>query len=75
MIEPLMENEIREKISELKGWHLSSGSIEKTWKFPSFKDAVGFVNRVVDLAGEMDHHPDITVNLSLIHISEPTRPY
>lgn len=72
MVEPLMDNEIREKMSELKGWHLSNGSMEKTWEFPSFKNAVSFVNRVADCAEDMDHHPDIVVNYTRVTLKLST---
>lgn len=33
--------------------------IERTWKFPDFRQALAFVNRIGALAEEQGHHPDI----------------
>ena len=57
----LNENEIRDRLAATAGWIRDGKSIRRTWEFPSFKDAIAFVNRVAALADEQDHHPDILV--------------
>jgi len=34
-------------------------SIERTWRFETFLEAVAFMNRVFALAEEANHHPDL----------------
>jgi 4a-hydroxytetrahydrobiopterin dehydratase len=43
-------------------WIDSQDALERTIEFPSFRDAIAFVNRVADLAEEANHHPDIAVS-------------
>jgi len=41
-------------------WTVVDGHhIERTWKFPDFRQALAFVNRIGALAEEQGHHPDI----------------
>jgi 4a-hydroxytetrahydrobiopterin dehydratase len=42
------------------GWQvLDEQRLEKQFKFPDFRHALEFVNRVGDIAEEQNHHPDI----------------
>lgn len=43
------------------GWDVVDGALERTFDFPSFREAIAFVNRVADAAEEANHHPDIAV--------------
>jgi 4a-hydroxytetrahydrobiopterin dehydratase len=43
-------------------WIESEGALQRTYEFPSFPDAIAFVNRVADLAESENHHPDIAVS-------------
>ena len=41
------------------GWERSGDAIRRTYTFPDFSSAVGFVVRVSMLAEKRDHHPDV----------------
>lgn len=42
------------------GWQvLNEQKLEKQFKFPDFRQALAFVNRVAEIAEEQGHHPDI----------------
>ncbi len=41
-------------------------SIQRTFKFKDFREAMAFVNAVADLAEEENHHPDITISYSRV---------
>lgn len=42
------------------GWAVTDEHhLEKTYEFPNFVDALGFVNRVGELAEQQGHHPDV----------------
>jgi 4a-hydroxytetrahydrobiopterin dehydratase len=43
-------------------WIEVDGALERTFELPSFAAAIGFVNRVAELAEEENHHPDIAVS-------------
>jgi 4a-hydroxytetrahydrobiopterin dehydratase len=44
------------------GWEVVDGALERTFEFPSFPEAIAFVNRVADAAEEANHHPDFAVH-------------
>jgi 4a-hydroxytetrahydrobiopterin dehydratase len=43
-------------------WEDVEGALQHTFEFPSFRDAIAFVQRVADLADQENHHPDISVS-------------
>ena len=56
-------NEITENLAALPYWSRdeSSGGIVRDMEFPTFADAIAFINRVAVIADEQDHHPDIDI--------------
>ncbi len=40
-------------------WDEKENKLEREFVFSNFKQALSFVNKVGELAEEMDHHPDI----------------
>ena len=57
----LSEQDVRKYISDLgKAWELKDGKYCKSFQFPSFMDAIEFVNEVARIAEELDDHPIIT---------------
>jgi 4a-hydroxytetrahydrobiopterin dehydratase len=66
----LTQEQIAIRIGGLKGWRYNDRdrTIFKTFTFPSFVEAIAFVNRVAELAENADHHPDMDIrykNISL----------
>lgn len=52
------------------GWQVVSGHhLEKTYKFPNFVDALGFVNRVGEVAEQQGHHPDLELGWGRVKIT------
>ena len=43
-------------------WSERPDALERDFSFEDFADAIAFVNRVAEVAGELDHHPDILVH-------------
>jgi len=42
------------------GWKVADEKrLEKTFKFPDFKTALTFTNRIGEIAEQQNHHPDI----------------
>jgi len=52
--------EIHRQLSEPAQWKIvNEHHIVRACKFPDFKSALAFVNRIGELAEEQGHHPDI----------------
>ncbi len=56
----LSESEISDLLKQMPDWSMESGMLKRSFKFPDFKQAFGFMTRVARVADEMDHHPDWT---------------
>ena len=71
MAEILPQNEIREKLQELDGWHLSEDgkTITRTFHFKNFNQAFGFMSRAAMAAEKMDHHPDWSNSYNTVHVA------
>ncbi len=57
---PLKGEELASLLRQVDGWSVvEEHHITKTFKFPDFRKALDFTNRVGELAEEQGHHPDI----------------
>ncbi len=57
---PLKGEELETLQGQLPDWSvIEQHHIEKAFRFPNFKSALVFVNRIGDVAEEQGHHPDI----------------
>lgn len=52
---------LRAALTRLEGWDGDRSALRRTAELPSFRTAIEVVDRVADVAEEMDHHPDIDV--------------
>lgn len=68
----LSKAEINEKLKALPGWSHAGKSIQKKFSMKSFLPAIAFVNQIAEAAEKAGHHPDITINYSLVIISLST---
>lgn len=51
------------------GWRVVDGHhLEKQYTFPDFVTALGFVNRVGEMAEAQDHHPDLCLGWGRAHV-------
>lgn len=50
-----------ERLRRLPGWERLGNEIVRTFRLPSFPEAIGFVDRVAVVAEAADHHPDIDI--------------
>ncbi len=65
------ESEIQAALANLPGWDIKEGQLHKTYKFPNFAAALGWMVSAGVIADKMGHHPEwcnvynkVTVNLS-----------
>ncbi len=68
----LTQESITKKLQSLQGWEQSGSEIEKQFKFKSFIESIGFVNKVALLSEKADHHPDILIQYSKVKITLST---
>jgi 4a-hydroxytetrahydrobiopterin dehydratase len=59
-VPPLKGNDLTALEKQVEGWRvIDEHHIIKTYKFPDFRKALEFTNRVGELAEKQGHHPDI----------------
>ncbi len=68
----LSDDDIRAALQTLAGWEYAGGTLNRRITFPTFPAAIAFVNRVAELAEQVGHHPDITINYSTVGLSLST---
>jgi len=61
-----------QRLARLDGWSLDGDAIRKQYTFPSFADAIAFVNRLAPEADKADHHPDILVSYKRVTLTYST---
>jgi 4a-hydroxytetrahydrobiopterin dehydratase len=69
---PLREEEARELLGQVPGWKLKDKAIEREFEFKGFREAIGFVNRVAEVAEQEQHHPDICVSYAEVRLDLST---
>lgn len=60
--------EIEELARQVPEWRLAGEQLRREWRFRDFGEAMAFVNRVADVAQEMDHHPDIEISYDVVRL-------
>ncbi len=59
-VPPLKGNDLTALEKQVEGWRvIDEHHLIKTYKFPDFRKALEFTNRVGELAEQQGHHPDI----------------
>lgn len=71
-MEPLNEADVQRELAETPGWERAGDAIVRTVEFADFKEAMGFVNRVAEVAEEANHHPDITIQWNKVTLTQST---
>ncbi len=62
----LTDVEIQAALSSLTGWQKSGPAIQRVFRFPDFKMAMQFVNKVAEAAEQANHHPDIDIRYNTV---------
>ncbi|MGB8010479.1 MAG: 4a-hydroxytetrahydrobiopterin dehydratase [Terriglobales bacterium] len=72
-VPPLKGNpltELHRQLAEPARWNIvEEHHLVRTCKFPDFKSALAFVNRVGELAEQQGHHPDILLAWGKVEIT------
>jgi 4a-hydroxytetrahydrobiopterin dehydratase len=62
--------DIHRQLSESTDWTVvNEHHLERSYKFPDFRSALAFVNRVGGIAEEQGHHPDILLGWGKVAIT------
>jgi 4a-hydroxytetrahydrobiopterin dehydratase len=60
---PLLDDtQIRAALAELPDWRLVGGRLEREFHLDDFAAALAFVNRIAEVADDLDHHPDVAIH-------------
>jgi 4a-hydroxytetrahydrobiopterin dehydratase len=65
-MQPLDEQEIRQRLTALPGWEYTGREIRRVFELDGFPAAIAFVQRVAELAEAADHHPDIDIRFDTV---------
>ena len=69
-VPPLKGAELASLQKQVDGWNaIEEHHIMKAFRFPDFREALVFVNRVGELAEEQGHHPDILLAWGKVEIT------
>lgn len=72
MSQLLSRQEIESQVRQLSGWTLEDKKIRSICKFKDFIEAVDFVNKLVEPAEKLGHHPDIAISYNRVTIDLTT---
>ncbi|MEA5515915.1 4a-hydroxytetrahydrobiopterin dehydratase [Nodularia sp. UHCC 0506] len=72
MAQLLTDAEIQAKASRLSGWTVEGSKLQTTRKFKDFIAAIEFVNKLVEPAESLGHHPDIEISYNKVMITLTT---
>jgi len=62
----LTDQEIQQALVSLHVWQRNGKAIQRVFRFPDFKAAMQFVNKVADAAEQANHHPDIDIRYDTV---------
>ena len=64
----LTDDEITAALEDLPGWRHESGEICKQYKFPTFLEAIAFIDRLAEAADDLNHHPDLENHYNRVRV-------
>jgi ribonuclease D len=68
MADLLNPDALHHALDRLEGWSGTGEGIAKSYEFRDFAEALAFVNRVGELAEDMNHHPDIEIRWNKVRL-------
>jgi 4a-hydroxytetrahydrobiopterin dehydratase len=68
-VDLLPDDEIDRRLAELDGWERDGDAIVKTFEHEDFVGSVRFVDKLVEPAEDMGHHPDVSISWNKVTIS------
>jgi 4a-hydroxytetrahydrobiopterin dehydratase len=69
-VQPLTGKELESLAEQVPQWNVvDEHHIIRSFKFPDFRQALAFVNKVGDLAEQQGHHPDILLTWGKVDVT------
>ena len=69
-IKPLDGKAVEIQLAQIQNWEVVDGHhLRKVWKYPDFRSALAFVNRVGEVAEAEGHHPDFALGWGRVEIT------
>jgi 4a-hydroxytetrahydrobiopterin dehydratase len=65
----LDDEEIRRALADLPDWRYDRGEIFKNYKFPAFREAIAFIDRIAEKAEAANHHPDLENHYNRVRVA------
>ncbi len=65
---PLNDAEIGERLAALPGWRREGETIVRSFERGDFVGSVAFVERLVEPAEELGHHPDLEISWATVTV-------
>ena len=65
----LSDQEIDQRLGSLDGWERDGDAIARTFDRGDFVGSVGFVEKLVEPAEGMNHHPDLEISWNKVRVS------
>ena len=54
----LSENEVKQELDGLPGWHLQDGKLVREFQFSDFIEAFSFMTELAIMSEKLNHHPE-----------------
>lgn len=64
----IAQSDLKEMMKRVPEWDTNKKSIERTFEFDDFSQAIDFVNAVAEIAEEEEHHPDLDVRYNKVRV-------
>jgi 4a-hydroxytetrahydrobiopterin dehydratase len=55
-------------VAKLPGWKVEGGTLTRTFSFPNFVEAMGFVQSLGVEAEQKQHHPDLDIRYNKVRV-------
>jgi len=69
MAELLSADDVAGSLAQLEGWSGDTKGITRTVALPTFPAAIAAVDKVAEIAEEMNHHPDMDIRWRTVTFS------
>jgi 4a-hydroxytetrahydrobiopterin dehydratase len=65
----LTQQQTTDLLRQVDGWSVEKGHhLCKAFRFPDFVQALGFVNRIGEIAEKQGHHPDLYLSWGMVRV-------
>jgi 4a-hydroxytetrahydrobiopterin dehydratase len=69
-MEKYSQEQINTALEKVSGWSVNAdGELTKQFEFDNFGAAMTFVNKIAEVAEELQHHPDILIKYNKVRLT------